>query len=232
MNKTLVFLLLGSLSTLSLANGNLNIRVGGDVHSKVDSLGIYSSGDTEDYGYEVGIEYLRPVTEKLELGLGVSYQKHAKISGKNQKNESYSSSNTGIIEQETFKGFDDFQGYDSVPVYITGKYVLTNEWIVKPYIKASIGYSFNFGNEDLKYSDRVDNENESTDTDLGGQTFEAYNLSTSIKNGMYYAGGIGVEYKSLALEALYQVNEGKLSIANKKYDANYERVSLILNYKF
>lgn len=228
MKKISIFLLLGSFSTLSLANGNFNLKIGGDIHSKTDSLGVYSNGETEDYGYEVGIEYMKPITEKLELGLGVTYQKHAKISG---KKSSFSEWN-GTIESEYSKGYDDFQGYDSVPIYLTGKYVLTNEWAFKPYLKANLGYSFNFGNEDIKYSDGVEHENESTDTDLGGQTFDAYNISTDIKNGLYYAAGVGVEYKSLALEMLYQANEGKMSIGNKDYNSNYERISLILNYEF
>ncbi len=228
MNKISIFLLLGCLSTLSLANGNFNLRIGGDINSKIDSLGNYSNGETEDYGYEAGIEYIKPITEKLELGLGVSYQKHAKISGK----KSGYSKLEGAIESEYSKGYDDFQGYDSIPVYLTGKYILTNEWVFKPYIKASLGYSFNFGNEDVKYSDGVEHENESTDTDLGGQTFDAYNISTDVKNGLYYAAGVGVEYKSLALEMLYQVNEGKLNIGNKEYNCNYERITLLLNYKF
>lgn len=228
MNKISTFLLLGSLSTLSLADRNLNLRVGADIHSKFDSLGVYSSGDTEDYGYEVGLEYMRPITEKLELGLGVAYQKHAKVSGKKSEFSKWN----GTIESEYSKGYDDFQGYDSVPVYLTGKYILTKEWTFKPYIKASLGYSFNFGSDDVKYSDGVEHENEATDTSLGGQTFETYKLSTDTKNGLYYAAGVGIEYNSLSLEALYQVNEGKLSIGNKEYNANYERVSLILNYKF
>lgn len=232
MSKLSLFLLLGSLSTLSLANGSFNFRAGGDIYSRTSSLGIYSNGDTEDYGYEIGLEYLKPITEKLELGVGISYQNHSKIAGTNQENEKYYSFNSGIIEMETFKGFHDFQGYNSIPIYLTGKYYIANQWIIKPYIKANLGYSFNFGNEDIKYSDDVKNENESTDTDLGGQIFEAYSLSTDIKGGIYYAAGIGLEYKSLALESLYQVNEGKITINNNKYNSNYERISLILNYKF
>lgn len=227
MNKISIFLLLSSLSTLSLSNGNFNFRVGGDLNSKVDSLGIYSDGSTENYGYEVGIEYTKLITENLNLGLGISYQKHAKISGKKFEFSEWE----GTTESEYSKGYENFQGYDSIPIYLTGKYIITNEWIFKPYIKGSLGYSVNFGNEDIKYSDGVEYENDSTDTDLGGQTFEAYNLSTNIKNGLFYVVGIGLEYNSLSLEALYQINEGKLSIGNEIYSANYERFSLILNYK-
>lgn len=176
----------------------------------------------------MAMKYIKPITEKLELGLGVAYQKHAKISG---KKSSFSEWN-GAIESEYSKGYDDFQEYDSVPIYLTGKYVLTNEWAFKPYLKANLGYSLNFGNKDIKYSDAVEHENESTDIDLGGQTFDAYNISTDIKNGLYYAAGVGVEYKSLALEMIYQVNEGKMRIRNKEYNSNYERISLVLNYKF
>lgn len=233
MKRRSIVLLLSGLSTLALANGNFNLRVGADIHSKVDSLGKYSSGSTEDYGYEVGLEYLRPIGEKLELGIGVAYQKHAKISGKNQENESYHSSNVGIIEKEHFKGYHDFQGYDSVPVYLTGKYTLNKDWKFKPYLKGSIGYSFNFGNDEITYSDNESYENESTGVDGPGKINETYNLSTNIKHGLYYAAGIGIEYKFLSLEALYQINTGKLSVGNnEKYDSNYERVSLVLNYKF
>ncbi|MBC2856993.1 outer membrane beta-barrel protein [Cetobacterium sp. 2A] len=227
MKKISIFLLLGTLSTLSLAAGNLNVRVGGDVKSKIGSLGSYSDGDTEDYGYEIGLEYMKPITERLELGIGLAYQKHAKVSG----NKIERSELNGLIESEFSKGYNDFQGYDSIPVYLTGKYTLNNNWLIKPYLKASLGYSFNFGNEDLEYSDDVQHENELTDTDLGGEVFESYKLSTKIKNGLYYSAGLGLEYRSLSLETLYQVNNGKLSVGNKDYDADYEKISLILNYK-
>lgn len=222
-----ILLLLGSLNTIALAN-NINIRVGGDLTTKTDSLGLYSNGNTEDYGYEIGVEYKKKVTQKLDLGLGIAYQKHSKISG----NKSEFSSWNGSIQSEYSKGFDDFQGYDSFPIYLTGKYILTNSWVVKPYIKANLGYSFNFNNKSIKYSDGVTHENESTDTDLGGQVFNEYTLSTNIKNGLYYGTGIGLEYSSLSLEALYQVNEGELNIDNKDYTANYKKLSLILNYRF
>lgn len=228
MKKMTMFLLFGSLSTLSLGNGGFNLRVGGDIYSKIDSLGVYSNGDTEEYGYEIGLEYMKPITEKLELGMGVAYQKHAKISGKKIGSSQWN----GVIESEYSKGYEDFQGYDSVPIYLTGRYTLTNNWKIKPYIKANLGYSFNFGNEEISYIDKVEHENESTDTDLGGEVFEAYSISTDITGGLYYAAGIGIEYRAFVLEALYQVNKGKLSIANKEYNANYERVSLILGYRF
>lgn len=228
-NKLILFFI--TLSTLSYSSDDgLSIRIGGDVTSKTDSMGKYTDGNTEDFGYEIGIEYSKFLTDKFSLGIGTAYQSHAKFSG--EKFESGHFDSGSQIETEYSKGFDDFNGYNSVPVYLTGKYILTNRWTIKPYIKGNIGYSFNFNNEDLKYSDKVEFENEGTDTDLGGKVFESYSLSTNVKDGYYYGAGIGLSYYSLSLEALYQVNTAKIEIKNKEYKNSYERVSIILSYTF
>ncbi|STO31656.1 Uncharacterised protein [Fusobacterium necrogenes] len=228
MKKVTLFLLLGALSSGALANGYFNIRAGADLYTKVDSVGIYSSNSTEDFGYEFGVEYLRPITEKLDLGFGIAYQKHADISGKGTE---YSQWN-GVIKSEYFKGYEDFSGYDSVPLYITGRYILTKNYPFTPYIKASVGYSFNINGDNIRYIDKVENENEQTDVDLGGQVFQSYSLAKSVKDGLYYSVGLGVEYKSFTLETLYQVNTGKINVQNQEYNVSYDRVSLVLGYKF
>lgn len=241
MKKVIGLLLLGALSSISFGENldgfdknSFNLRVGGDISTKVSSVGKYSESSTEDYGYEVGLEYMRNLTPKFSLGLGLAYQEHSKINGKKQEREYIN----GAIETDYSKGFEDFKGYNSVPVYLTGKYILTDKWSIKPYIKGNIGYSFNFGNEDIHYNDGYSSENENTDQVVGGETFEAYSLSTKVDNGLYYGAGIGFEYKSFSGEIMYQVNEGKLSVTdktssiNEKYDLNYKRVSAILTYKF
>nr|WP_307776324.1 hypothetical protein [uncultured Cetobacterium sp.] len=230
--KNKFVLLFMIVSGLSFADDGFSIRIGGDITSKTNSMDNYTDGNTEDFGYEIGVEYTKSITDKFSLGLGTAYQNHAKFSGEESGYSKFENDGSQIIENEYSKGFDDFTGYHSVPIYLTGKYILTNRWSVKPYIKGNIGYSFNFGNENLKYSDKVERENESTDTDLGGHVFESYTLSTSVKDGYYYGAGLGLSYYSLAVEALYQVNTSKMTVNNKEYKNNYERVSVILNYTF
>lgn len=229
----IIALLTVSSVTFSLENGNINFRVGGDIHSKVSNIGNYSNGDTEDYGYEVGVEYTRTLKEKIDLGIGIAYQTPAKFSG----NTSETSSMSGSIETETFKGYEDFKGYKSVPLYIVGKYSFNPIKEFTPYVRLGLGYSFNFGNEDIRYVDGEEREDESTDQDLGGSLNEAYSLSTKVTNGLYYSIGAGVAYHSWAIETIYQVTQADLEVQDragntKKYDADYERITVVLSYKF
>ena len=241
MKKIIGLLLVGTLSSISLGenlNGidknSFNLRVGGDLNTKVSSIGKYSESSTEDYGYEIGFEYMRSLTPKFSLGLGLAYQEHSKINGKKYETEYVN----GAIETEYSKGYEDFKGYNSIPVYLTGKYILTDRWAIKPYIKGNIGYSFNFGNKDIHYSNGYTSENENTDQVVGGEVFEAYTINTKVDNGLYYGAGFGFEYKSFSGEIMYQINEGKLSLSNEspsineKYNLNYKRISGILTYKF
>jgi opacity protein-like surface antigen len=98
-------------------------------------------------------------------------------------------------------------------VYATLKYEFNPYGNLKPYIKANIGYSINIQG------------------DLG-----------SVDNGMYYAAGVGVDYKNFIVDLSYQYNEGSVTIPGytgnnvdydeTKTDANVGRVTLGLGYRF
>jgi hypothetical protein len=76
-----------------------------------------------------------------------------------------------IISDVTFK---------SIPLYLVGKvYIVPESFFVRPYIKAVAGYSFNLGSESMKVTDQNGN---------------SYTKKSSIKDGLYYGAGIGLNF--------------------------------------
>ena len=188
---------------------NIYGRIGGDLGAKYDSVKFEGNSmnkrETKTVGYEVGLETTVEVVENFEVGLGVLYQNHGK-----SKKKTYQD------------GIDTFHiklaSYDSLPVYVGAKYslpVLGGD--LKPYLKANLGYSFNFINGDSKAEDGT-------------------KLDTKINNGLYYGVGLGVEYKNFFVDAMYQVNEAKIKVkdsaAELKKGYDYSRVTLGFGYKF
>lgn len=154
------------------------------------------SGD--NWGGEFAVEYLRQIeTSNFYLGGGLAYQRHADVKSANKD------------EWRTGR-------YDSIPVYVTGKYVMANWDGVKPYLKADLGYSFNRKSGDFSQK--------TNDQKLG---------SGKIKDGMYYGAGLGVELDNWTADVMYKVNDAKLDMNNggsHKFD--YSRVTLSVGYKF
>lgn len=188
---------------------NIYGRIGGDLGAKYDSVKSEGSAvnkrGTGTVGYELGLESTVEVAENFEVGLGVMYQNHGRAKKKTHQN--------GMMTSET-----KLASYDSVPVYIGTKYslpVLGGD--VKPYLKANLGYSFNFVNGDSKADDGT-------------------KLDTKINNGLYYGVGVGVEYNNFFVDAMYQVNEAKVKVKDStselKKDYDYSRVTLGFGYKF
>ncbi|MGL5426415.1 MAG: OmpW family outer membrane protein, partial [Cetobacterium sp.] len=110
--------------------------------------------------------------------------------------------------------------YDSVPVYAVAKYNFNIDSAFKPYLKANLGYSFNFENGDAEYTDAQGTES----------------FSTNVKNGLYYGAGVGVEYNNFFTDVMYSVNEAKATVTDEdgkyKNDFDYSRVTLGFGYKF
>lgn len=228
MKKTLLFLL-AVLGTTSLAS--VNLRVGVDTYSKSKAIGPYSDGSTENVGYEIGAEYMLDFIPLVKLGAGISYQNHAKFSGND------TDWNIGNFK-ENYKGYDDFKSFDSVPLYLTAKITPLPFFPFNPYIKLNLGYSFNFGNGDIRYSQgSKDDDDYYPGLSLPQLDPKSCTSSTKISNGVYYGIGVGAEFLMLGVELMYQSNIAQLTVddkenGSKKYDVNYDRVSLILNLKF
>ncbi|SKA07059.1 Outer membrane protein beta-barrel domain-containing protein [Cetobacterium ceti] len=166
-----------------------------------------TKGKTKGFGYELAIEGTKDVTDNLEMGLGIAYQNNNEF-----KKYSY------MIEQESES--TTFGKYNSVPVYLTGKYNFNTDSNWKPYIKANLGYSFNIQEKDVK--NYYENGRDS------------YKLK--VKNGVYAGIGTGVEYDNFLVDLTYSVNYAKATIhgdnaKTKSQRLDYGRIVLSVGYK-
>lgn len=200
------------------STGYINVSVGWDVWNKYKNFS--DDGDqfltkkTKDFGGQVAIEGYKTIDD-FDLGLGVAYQHHAK-----RKTYSYTENPTRMKDSNTYeaKGAE----FQSVPVYLTGKYNFNMlEWAATPYLKANLGYSFNFKSKDV-------NESWNGDSD---------STSTSVDDGLYWAAGAGVQYENFNVELLYGVNKAKTKIKDdegysKKFKNDYQALTLSVGYKF
>ena len=140
-----------------------------------------------DAEYGFGFEITQDITRDVEAGFGVQYQRHGEFS----YNYNYEGKK--------------LPNFNSIPVYVTGKYKLCSVGDWTPYLKGDLGYSFN----DLDDNERF-----------------------SYESGLYYGVAFGVEIQNLSLEFAYKVNEGKVKDTNEKYDIDNKRVMFGAAYKF
>ena len=171
----------------------LNARFGGDIMAKYDEIDGILDDSTDGFGGEVALEGYKMLDDNFDVGLGLAYQFHADRDSKN--------SVSGVE-------------YDSIPVYLTAKYNFITDSNMKPYLKANLGYSFNFN---------------SSDGDVSGTSF-----NTSIDDGLYWAAGAGMEYDNFTVDLMYAVNKAESSADSYsvKSDNDYERVVLSVGYIF
>ncbi|MGL6097989.1 MAG: OmpW family outer membrane protein, partial [Fusobacteriaceae bacterium] len=189
---------------------NIYAKAGLDVWSEYDTYKFDGIGqndkDTDNFGFELALESTKNITDNFELGLGVAYQNHA-------------GTEENTIDENAKL---EMPKYDSVPVYAVAKYNFNIDSAFKPYLKANLGYSFNFENGDAEdiYSDEI------------------FEYSTNVKNGLYYGAGVGVEYNNFFTDVMYSVNEAKATLKNEdgeslgKKSFDYSRVTLGFGYKF
>ncbi len=247
-----VLLGLFALSAVAMAENyfegtNLYLKAGVDVWQDYETVSYYGETVTNDeadsLGYEIGVEVTREVLPNFELGLGLSYQDHGDTKYKKLSPYTVDESDYDDIINAEFGPDTTFDGvsseevkvgsYKSIPLYITGKYNIPLESNVKPYIKADLGYSFNFDETDTKYRDNVSGKINGT-TPVAATLSETFN--TSIDNGMYYGIGAGAEYNNFMVELMYKVNKAdvEVTVGNEKIsgDLDYSRVTLSFGYKF
>lgn len=170
-----------------------------------------TKGHPDGIGFNFAIENTQDINENLEVGLGIGYQSNSKI--KKYNGDGYSST---------------MGKYDSVPVYITGKYnFLESSNGIKPYLKGNLGYSFNFNEKDGK----------------GSYAGENVKFKEKVENGLYLGAGAGIEYNDITLDLMYQVTSAKASITEKseftdiktkssKDNLNNGKITLSVGYKF
>lgn len=193
--------------------GYVELRGGWDFWSEYGKIYESLNKNTDESGYEFAIEMYK-YWSNFDLGIGLSYQKHA--------------------DRKSFSGFPGSPGtlsiggeYKSIPVYLVGKYRLNClDGILNPYLKAMVGYSFNFDNEDIKLK-------------AGNLTENDWNerIDTNVDEGWYWSLGAGIEYKNFTVDIAYGINYTEMhwkqfSQNQVSFDNDYERVTLSVGYKF
>lgn len=205
MKKVLLGLAVVSSMAMAGEGTNLYLKTGLDISGKFDKVNILgknvNKSESDRLGFDLTAEVTREFYPNLELGLGLSYQDHGRP--ESIKVENYKVQNTG---------------YKSLPIYGVAKYNIPLESSIKPYLKADLGYSFNFDEKDLKV------EGES-------------GWKTSVDNGLYYGLGAGIEYNNFLFEVMHKVNKADINYSfndgeklKKSYD--YSRTTLSIGYKF
>lgn len=204
MKKVLLGLAVISSMAMAAEGTNLYLKTGADISGKFDKVNILgenaNKSESDRLGFDLTAEVTKEVYPNLELGLGLSYQDHGR--------------------PESVKSNDDKvqnTGYKSLPIYGVVKYNLPLESNIKPYLKADLGYSFNFDEKDLKTSN--------------------LSINSSIDNGLYYGLGAGAEYNNFIVELMYKVNRADVQYngdrkKSPKFDYDYSRTTLSIGYRF
>lgn len=214
MKKAILILLIVSASIV-MSEQAIELRAGADIAPQYDT----SPEKDAKFSYELTGEYRYVLGKNFELGGGLSYQKHGKL--KSFTDVEDSNSRVEVSETEL---------YDSVPLYVTARYVFRNDTEFTPYIKANLGYSFNINSNNS-------NTYKTIDKNTGNVLDEGKLRDFDAKNGMYYALGLGMEYKNITADLSYQVN--KADIESTRYDGvksegngDFSRITLSAGYQF
>lgn len=204
MKKVLLGLAVISSMAMAAEGTNLYLKTGADISGKFDKVKVgkefANKSESDRLGFDLTAEVTKEVYPNLELGLGLSYQDHGRPESVNHQGEKI---------QNT--------GYKSLPIYGVVKYNLPLESNIKPYLKADLGYSFNFDEKDLKTSN--------------------LSINSSIDNGLYYGLGAGAEYNNFVVELMYKVNRADVQYngdgeKSPKFDYDYLRTTLSIGYRF
>lgn len=215
MKKILLGLMIAS-SAISFADQGVNIygKFGVDVISrfnKIDDEGETLIKGKGNVAPAIFLEVTKNITPDFEAGLGIGYIWRGK--------EKYDFENT----EEKFNG--DFPRYDSVPLYLIGKYNFNLDSEFKPYVKADLGYSFN----------KAKNSS-GTDVDKVNNITDEFSGKIKFKNGLYTSVGVGLEYRNFVTELAYVHTSAKVKwgdedgSGNDRYNNN--AVRLTVGYKF
>ena len=124
-----------------MAESVVEVRVGGDIMPQFDT----SPEKDAKFSYELAGEYRYVFGKNIELGGGLAYQKHGKLK-----------SFTDVEDANVKVEISDTELYDSIPLYLTARYVFRNDTDFTPYIKANLGYSFNINSDNSNTYKTID----------------------------------------------------------------------------
>lgn len=204
------------LSCITLASeANLYLRAGLDFNenfSEVKGEGVsLNESSSSKQPWELSLEATKNLYDNFEIGLGVAYQRHT------SPDSVIRYTSEGTIGSLT-------AGYNSVPVYTLAKYNFDIGSPLKPFIKATLGYSFN----------EIDGNFRISSSQNGIQ--KIYYGNSKVNNGLFYGIGGGLEYNDFTIDLMYQVNKTDLEHNYNgqkiKNDFDYSRVTLSFGYKF
>lgn len=197
-------------NTLNNTDKYLEVKAGWDINAEYDSIDISGAelieNDAKSDGFELALEGMMKYNNNLDLGIGIAYQDHA----------DRKTANPIVFNVD---GAD----YDSIPIYFVAKYKFNPGYNYVPYLKANLGYSFNF------------DENDIVGKAQDGSIIKK--VGVSIDDGMYFAIGGGLEYDSFTVDLMYGIVKADISLIentlkNNKYSADYEKLTLSVGYKF
>ena len=189
MKKILLGFMIAS-SAISFADQGVNIygKFGVDVISrfnKIDDEGETLIKGKGNVAPAIFLEATKNLTPNFEAGLGIGYIWRGK--------ENYE------FEDSDGKTTGKFPRYNSVPLYLTGKYNFNLDSEVKPFVKADLGYSFNRAKKLT-----------GTDFDKMTNTTEDFSGKIKFKNGLYTSVGVGLEYRNFVTELAYVHTSAKV----------------------
>lgn len=205
-----------SISAIAADNGvNVYGRFGLDVISRYNKIKNDDTGETLVKGKGkvapgIFLEVTKDINKNAEVGFGLGYIWHGK---RDFNGEDVDYSISGKLP-----------AVNSVPLYVTGKYKFDINSNAKPYIKADLGYSFN----NMKKSFDLDVTEKAT-----GNTVTMKEDGYKLKNGVYVAVGVGVEYMDFTTDLSYVFTGAKIKYDDGDKDkANNSAIRLTVGYKF
>ena len=204
-----------NIVTYSEEGNNLYLRTGIGIFSGYSKFEPKISGEKQKLTdgkpdrpeYELGLEFTKDINTNIEFGFGLAYQ------------------NNSSLKKYATKEYTSKMGkYDSIPLYLVGKYKFDSfDNGIIPYLKANLGYSFNFNEKDGK----------------GTAGKEKVKYKADVNNGLYLGFGAGMEYNNFIVDLMYQVNSGKAYVKEKetgvKSGKDYfssGKITLGIGYKF
>ena len=138
-------------------------------------------------GYNIGVQLRGELTRYFSWGAGAEYL-FAR----------------GLTNQELPYGYYEKSDFSFLPVYGSVIFYPLADWEpVKPYLKASIGYSILASNE----------------------------IGENMSGGLYYSGSIGTEYKNFVAELTAARYAGKFKEFGETIKMDYLKIGFTLGYK-
>ncbi|MDR1831514.1 MAG: outer membrane beta-barrel protein [Fusobacteriaceae bacterium] len=211
----LILCILGLFAGQGLSAAAVELKVG------LAPAGTYTTKPEKDAepSWEITAEVRKAVKGGFELGFGTGYERHGAV-------KAYTD-----VESPTLKvNVGKTKLYDSIPLYLTARYVFNKNGDWQPYLRANLGWSFNINEKNT-------NRYETIYKTTGVVADEGWLRRFKAKDGLYYSLGAGVGYKNFTFDVSYTVNTAKIESENYLFQksggkADFSRIVFSLGYQF